>query len=240
MTMERWIRSHILDVAAVLSLLAAIGVAVIGFRLQPRMGLHAEPSVLTLHQAVYMADLVVVGTPRENGTTRMAVTKDGWEKEALIPSPFDTPYTNFAIRVEEVLKAPAGFDGQEITLRVLGDDSVAMESDANMLSEIVDGARYIFFLKSPHVDKKSWRLVDNVHILPVEGGKVQPNPRILKWNVDSIRTATDMAAFRKKVAGFVHVMPPISPEIAVPETGAPRTPPVTPVQPGGTLPGGEG
>lgn len=164
--------------------------------------MHIEPEVLSLAEAAKRASLVFVGTVHKENEVIMENTGDGWDR-AVSPSPNvrGTPHTNFRVEVNKLIKAPEGFDQQEIVLRVLGGSSVIMEPDIDHLSQMQDGGQYLLFVResySPH-DPDTWRPIDSVHILPITNGLVHPNSRIMKWNVDSVKSPTKIDEVRQLI-----------------------------------------
>ncbi len=189
------------QVRFVVLLILAVLTALMGYRHQGIGHLFVEPEILTLTQAAQRASLIIVGTVRTVGTTRMMVTDDGWEKEAPFWSNRGLPYTNFRVEIEQVIKAPYDFTAKTVLFRVLGTKATLHNIDETHLSDLEDGYRYILFLTGPTgpYDTVAWRPVDNLHIFPVREGFVYPVRRAFLWQVDTLRVPVSLDTFKVQV-----------------------------------------
>lgn len=170
-----------------------------------------DPNVLSFVEAVREADLIVVGRAVLVDETLLETTEDGWVRPVAVPSRHAVPYTDFRIEVADVVYAVPGWDsGKQVIVRTLGGSSIGSPDAINLQMLLQgNGKPHVFFLRrspSPY-DPDTWRLVDSVHLFPVEGEWVLPNPRGLEWRVDTIRSPIPLTELKRQVNEALGIPP---------------------------------
>ncbi len=198
----RWIWLPIIPLVLA-GVVAWVGIE--SYQQNSRIHIFIEPEAKSLEEAIRAAELIVVGRSVMVGETLLESTEDGWTRPVTEPSRHTTPYTDFQIEIMDVVyAAPGVYSGEEaILLRTVGGASVIVEPDVDHREDLLraNGQPHVFFLSrslSPY-DPGTWRAIDSVHIFPFREGKIHPNTRSLRWNVDTIKSPITVEELKARV-----------------------------------------